>query len=244
MRSGGRRKSIAFFIVLGVCLVGGAVALNVGWIILNWREAGLLIARHHRLSPHHHRRRAQHDLPGARDPAQRAARRVHQRRHPRAEDAGRVDEAVPRRRCRTAPVDEAQAAGVLRRDAARTATGCWAPSSRCCGPAQLGAQAAPREPDAGRPRRRRARSASTLARTRHHLPPDALTYRSATSTARRSRCSATRTSSKAVVSNLVDNAIKYSGAKVHVAVELEQADARDGDAARPRPAASASRRPS
>src|SRR4051795_7840356 len=44
MRSGGRRKSIAFFIVLGVCLVAGVVALNVGWIILNWREAGMLVA--------------------------------------------------------------------------------------------------------------------------------------------------------------------------------------------------------
>src|ERR1700704_5153270 len=33
MRSGGRRKSIAFFTIL-----------NVGWIIVNWREAGLLIA--------------------------------------------------------------------------------------------------------------------------------------------------------------------------------------------------------
>src|SRR5215208_2830457 len=44
MRSGGRRSTIAFFIVLGVCLVAGAIALNVGWIILNWREAGLLIA--------------------------------------------------------------------------------------------------------------------------------------------------------------------------------------------------------
>src|SRR6202795_1141721 len=44
MRSGGRRKSIAFFIVLGACLVAGAVALNVGWIILNWREAVLLLA--------------------------------------------------------------------------------------------------------------------------------------------------------------------------------------------------------
>src|SRR3954453_10148987 len=43
MRSGGRRKSIAF-IILGACLVAGVVALNVGWIILNWREAGLLIA--------------------------------------------------------------------------------------------------------------------------------------------------------------------------------------------------------
>src|SRR3954454_14111238 len=44
MRSGGRRKSIAFFIILGVCLVAGVVALNVGWIILNWREAGMLVA--------------------------------------------------------------------------------------------------------------------------------------------------------------------------------------------------------
>src|SRR4030081_400721 len=44
MRSGGRRKSIAAFIVLGVCLVAGVVALNVGWIIVNWREAGLLVA--------------------------------------------------------------------------------------------------------------------------------------------------------------------------------------------------------
>src|SRR6185369_620618 len=44
MRSGGRRKSIALFIALGVCLVAGVVALNIGWIIVNWREAGLLVA--------------------------------------------------------------------------------------------------------------------------------------------------------------------------------------------------------
>src|SRR5476651_2754190 len=43
MRSGGRRKSIAFFIVLGCCLVAGAVALNVSWIIVNWRAAGMLL---------------------------------------------------------------------------------------------------------------------------------------------------------------------------------------------------------
>ena len=43
MRSGGRRKSIAF-IVLGVALVGGALALNVGWVIVSWRQAGLLVA--------------------------------------------------------------------------------------------------------------------------------------------------------------------------------------------------------
>ena len=38
-----RRKTIAFFIVLGVGLVALAVALNVGWIILNWREGVMLI---------------------------------------------------------------------------------------------------------------------------------------------------------------------------------------------------------
>ena len=33
-----RRGAIAFFVTLGVCLVGMAVALNVGWIILNVNE--------------------------------------------------------------------------------------------------------------------------------------------------------------------------------------------------------------
>ena len=40
---GRRRKSIAFFITLGACLVSLAIALNVGWILLNWREVALLV---------------------------------------------------------------------------------------------------------------------------------------------------------------------------------------------------------
>jgi signal transduction histidine kinase len=43
MAVAGRRKSIAFFITLGSCLVALAVALNVGWILLNWREVALLV---------------------------------------------------------------------------------------------------------------------------------------------------------------------------------------------------------
>ena len=38
-----RRKSVAFFITLSACLVALAVALNVGWILLNWREVALLV---------------------------------------------------------------------------------------------------------------------------------------------------------------------------------------------------------
>lgn len=34
----GRRRAIAFFVTFGVCLVALAAALNVGWIVLNWRE--------------------------------------------------------------------------------------------------------------------------------------------------------------------------------------------------------------
>src|SRR5437868_10580857 len=41
--SGRRRKSVIFFLTFGICLVALAVALNVGWILLNWREVALLV---------------------------------------------------------------------------------------------------------------------------------------------------------------------------------------------------------
>jgi signal transduction histidine kinase len=43
MAVSGRGKSIAFFITLGACLVVLAIALNVGWILLNAREVALLV---------------------------------------------------------------------------------------------------------------------------------------------------------------------------------------------------------
>ncbi len=43
MRITSRRGTIAFFLCLGIMLVALAVALNVGWIILNWREGVLLV---------------------------------------------------------------------------------------------------------------------------------------------------------------------------------------------------------
>lgn len=38
MRIRGRKRNVVLFTVLGVCMVGVAVVLNVGWIILNWRR--------------------------------------------------------------------------------------------------------------------------------------------------------------------------------------------------------------
>src|SRR3954451_23807032 len=43
MRVTGRGKTIAFFIVLGACLVSLALALNIGWIVLNVRQVAMLV---------------------------------------------------------------------------------------------------------------------------------------------------------------------------------------------------------
>ena len=43
MRFTRRAKKIAFFVTLGAFLVGLAVALNVTWIVLNWREVVPLV---------------------------------------------------------------------------------------------------------------------------------------------------------------------------------------------------------
>ncbi len=42
MRISSRRGTIVFFLCLGIGLVALAVALNIGWILLNWREGVLL----------------------------------------------------------------------------------------------------------------------------------------------------------------------------------------------------------
>ncbi len=39
----GRRRSVIFFTVLGICLVAVAVTLNVSWLVLNWRTGVLAI---------------------------------------------------------------------------------------------------------------------------------------------------------------------------------------------------------
>ena len=43
MRLSSRRKAIAFFITLSSCVIAAAVTLNISWIVLNWRELGTLI---------------------------------------------------------------------------------------------------------------------------------------------------------------------------------------------------------
>src|SRR5690606_32768650 len=39
----GRRRSVIFFTVFGICLVAIAVALNVGWLVINWTRGVLAV---------------------------------------------------------------------------------------------------------------------------------------------------------------------------------------------------------
>src|SRR5260370_3099346 len=43
MRITRRTKAMSFFIVLGICWVARAVALNVSWIIFHWRQVVPLV---------------------------------------------------------------------------------------------------------------------------------------------------------------------------------------------------------
>jgi signal transduction histidine kinase len=43
MRVSSRGKAIAFFITLSSCVMAAVITLNVSWIVLNWRRLGLLI---------------------------------------------------------------------------------------------------------------------------------------------------------------------------------------------------------
>jgi signal transduction histidine kinase len=43
VRVSSRNTKVVFFITLGACLVALAVALNVGWILLNWRQVAVLV---------------------------------------------------------------------------------------------------------------------------------------------------------------------------------------------------------
>src|SRR5262249_34966805 len=61
-----------------------------------------------------------------------------------------------------------------------------------------------------------------LARIRHRLSLDTLTYRAPTADSRRCLVLGDEDELTAVVSNLVDNAIKYSGTHARVDIELKQ----------------------
>jgi two-component system, OmpR family, sensor histidine kinase SenX3 len=221
MTSGGRRKSVVFFIVLGVCLAGGALALNVSWIIVSWENVGLLVAGliifpivitgvvlNTVFLVREIRRNEQHEAF--------INAVTHELKTPVASMRLYLQTLQNRQ------VDEAKRQefyGVMLQDSDRLLSTI---------------EQILRAGQAGAKRHRAGRMAIdlsalvsdvlSLARTRHRMPPETLTYVERFTSDGPRLVLGHEDELRAVVSNLVDNAIKYSGPQVRVAVELEQVD--------------------
>lgn len=221
MKSGGRRRSVAFFIVLCVGLVGGALALNVGWVIVSWRQAGLLLlgvlifpllitgvvlntiflVREIRRNEQHEAfiNAVTHELktPVASLKLYLQTLQNHQ-----------VDEAKRQEFYQTMLEDSDRLLVTI---------------EQVLRAGQIGARVRQghRLPVDLSPL---VQECLALARTRYRLPPEALTYRDLLTKNEERRVLGDDDELRAVISNLVDNAIRYSGPEVRVAVELEQTD--------------------
>jgi two-component system, OmpR family, sensor histidine kinase SenX3 len=222
MRPGVRGKTVVF-VVLGCLGVGGAVALNIGWVIVSWREAGLLIAglilfpliitgvvlntiflvREIRRNEQHENfiNAVTHEL---KTPIASVKLHLQTLQQRQVEEAKRqefysvmVDDCD--RLLNT--VEQVLRAGRLRarQEKARFRTVDLAHVVDEC---------------------------LSLAQTRYRLTPGELTYKKSFADADTPKVLGDEDDLKAVVLNLVDNAIKYSGDQVAVAVELAQTGAR------------------
>ena len=225
MRIISRQKAIYFFITLGVCLIAAAVALNVSWVILYWREglklffggilflviiAGLVLntiflVREIRRNEQHDSfiNAVTHEL---KTPI--ASIRLYLQTLQRRE----VDEAQRRHFYESMLLDTERLLHTVEQvlkagEAAQK---------------KSPAQRLPVEFDS------LVRECMELARTRHHLQPADLEYRETASLASRNgdgaRVLGDPEELRTAVSNLLDNAVKYSPDGVHITVEL---DARD-----------------
>jgi signal transduction histidine kinase len=219
MTSGGRRKSIAFFIVLGACLTTAALALNVSWVIVNWRAAGMLVlgflafpliitgvVLNTIFLVREIRRNEQHDAF--------INAVTHELKTPVASIRLYLQTLQTRE---IDPSKQQEFYQVMVEDTDRL----LGTIEQILRAGRLGAKVrhasrAPVDLSAV------VRDCLALARTRHHLAEDALTYRESLANGSAPRVLGDEDELKAAVSNLVDNAIKYSGSQVRVAVELDQ----------------------
>jgi two-component system sensor histidine kinase SenX3 len=219
MTSGSRRRSIAFFIVLGVCLTAGAVLLNISWVIVNWREAGLLIlgvlifpliitgvVLNTIFLVREIRRNEQHDAFIHAMTHELKTPVASMRLYLQTLQSRDIDNAKRQEFYQVMVEDTERLQGTIEQVLRAGRLGAKIRhTSRV--PVDLAAV---------------VQDCVALARTRHHLPEDALVYRESLPSGSAPRVLGDEDELKAVVSNLVDNAVKYSGSQVQVAVELEQ----------------------
>jgi len=221
MRITSRRGTIVFFLCLGIGLVALAVALNVGWIILNWREGVLLffgiiffaliiagmvvntifLVRELRRSEQHDSfiNAVTHEL---KTPV--ASIRLH------LETLQRRDLPEPRKQ---------EFYKIMLSDADRlTETVEQVLRAGRAGDRRAGREKA--EVDFGQ----LVQDCLEAIRTRHHLAPQAMRYEQALNNGNGVRVLGSPEDLRTAVSNVLENAVKYSGNHIDVAVRLETPD--------------------
>ena len=221
MRISSRRGTIVFFIILGIGLVALAVALNVGWIILNWREGVLLffgivffalliagmvvntifLVREVRRSEQHDSfiNAVTHEL---KTPI--ASIRLH------LETLQRRDLAEPRKQ---------EFYRLMLKDADRlTETVEQVLRAGRAGDKKAGREKA--DVDFGQ----LVRDCVEAVRSRYHLQSDALRFEELASNGNGVHVRGSQDDLRTAISNVLDNAVKYSGDHVDVQVRLEASE--------------------
>jgi two-component system sensor histidine kinase SenX3 len=221
MRITSRRGTIVFFLCLGIGLVALAIALNVGWIILNWREGVLLffgiiffaliiagmvvntifLVRELRRSEQHDSfiNAVTHEL---KTPV--ASIRLHVETLQRRELPENQKQEFYRLMLSDTDRLTETVEQVLRAGRA--------------GDKKTGREKA--EVDFGQ----LVRECMEATRSRHHLQPEALRYEEAASNDSGMRVRGSAEDLRTAVFNVLDNAVKYSGETVDVRVLLEAPD--------------------
>jgi signal transduction histidine kinase len=222
MRIGGRRKSVAFFLTFGICLVVLALALNVGWILLNWREVALLVlgiiffgfiitglVLNTTFLVREIRRNEQHDAF--------INAVTHELKTPLASmrlylETLKSRDVSDERRQEFYDIMLADGDRLLRTVEQVLHAGRTAQRKRALNLAHIDLSELVRE-------------CLELARLRHGLDADAIRF-AETSSAESAGVSGDREELRTAVSNLLDNAVKYSDKNVHIEVEVVPLDER------------------
>jgi two-component system sensor histidine kinase SenX3 len=215
----GRRRSVIFFSVLGICLVIVTVTLNISWLVLNWKEGvmavlGLIlflviiggVAFNTVFLVREIRRNEQHDsfINAVTHELKTPVASI--RLYLQTLQSRELDEEKRREFYRIMLEDSDRLLHTIDQVLRAGATG-----SRLRRIARVRLNLA-----------EIARECVELARTRFHLGPDALEF--VQKTRNEPIVLGDGDELKAAVWNLIDNAVKYSANEVHVVVELQEVE--------------------
>jgi two-component system, OmpR family, sensor histidine kinase SenX3 len=221
MRITSRRGTIVFFLCLGIGLVALAVALNVGWIILNWREgvllffgivffaliiAGLIVNTSFLLREIKRNEQQDSFINAV----------THELKTPVA--SIRLHLETLQRRNLSEPQKQEFYRLMLSDTDRLTETVEQVLRAGSAGDKKAGREKS--EVDF----RRLVQECMDAARTRHHLPPEALHYEEVSVNGAGAHVMGSDSDLHTAVFNVLDNAIKYSGENVDVRVRLAAPD--------------------